>query len=435
MTYLGPTDIKHIGEFCYTGTVTATCVLEESNGCRQYIYMSPMFEVCTGDVIAVKGNFIQRENGSVQKNASHVKHLGKSSLPPPVKIPLTELLHQDFLYRRVITEGTLVLVRKDEIDSSAIQLIIKDGTTALNAAITDMAKHTIGFTSLLGSRLRLTGVLLQSTGARLNALKYLSIDGNGLEDVRPPPADIFDAPSLNLDSGWTPNEIVRMETRRFEGVVLATWGGDQMMLEGKDFHRIKVALARPEELPTAGEHVAVVGFPDTDLYAINLIYARCKPLPKKAAIGTEPKPVNVALRKLLTDVRGRPGINGYSHGRLLRIKGTVLDVQPSLMLFSLNDDGFTLPVDCSSSPDVIPRLEPNSKVEIVALAVTETDSWRESVVLPQTRGLRLILRSAQDLKILSRPPWWTPARMTAVIVSLRRLQNLWKKRCYTSILE
>ena len=200
--------------------------------------------------------------------------------------------------------------------------------------------------------------------------------------------------------------------------MLATWGGDQMMLEGKDFHRIKATLARPEELPATGEHVAVVGFPDTDLYGINLVYARCKPLPAKKDIGAEPKPVDVMLRQLLTDDQGRPRINGYSHGRLLRIKGTILDVQPSLMLFSLNDDGFTLPVDCSSSPAVIPRLEPNSKVEIVALAVTETDSWRESVVLPQTRGLRLILRSKSDLKVLARPPWWTTGRLTAVIVSL-----------------
>ena len=57
-------------------------------------------------------------------------------------------------------------------------------------------------------------------------------------------------------------------------------------------------------------------------------------------------------------------------------------------------------------------------IEIVVLAIVETDSWRESIVLPQTRGIKLILRSETDLKILARPPWWTPARLTAAIISL-----------------
>ena len=57
-------------------------------------------------------------------------------------------------------------------------------------------------------------------------------------------------------------------------------------------------------------------------------------------------------------------------------------------------------------------------IETVCLAIAETDSWRESIVLPQTRGLKLILRSEADLKILARPPWWTPARLTAAIISL-----------------
>ena len=260
---------------------------------------------------------------------------------------------------------------------------------------------------------------MKSSGARRNITNFLSLDPpGGFEVVRPPPADTFDVPELNFDSPWTPDEIVRMEPRRFSGVVLATWSGNQLMLAGEGNHRIRATLARDSERPAAGEHVAVVGFPDTDLYSVNLVYAHCKPLPGKKMIGTEPKPVDVTLRQLLTDNQGRPRINGYSHGRLLKIRGTVLDVQPSLALFSLNEDKLTLPVDCSSSPDALPRLEENAKVEVVVLAITETDSWRESIVLPQTRGLKLILRSGTDLKILARPPWWTPARLTAVVISL-----------------
>ena len=411
------------GSFCHTGTVTMVSrnfdfVLEEHNGQLHPLAVHRKnFGICIGDTIVATGVCARRDNGNIHKIVRSILHLGHTTLPQPENVPLAKLVHRDFLYRRVATEGTLVFAKRDEIDTTNIQILVKEGGTILNVSFTD--DTAVDMVSLLGARLRLTGVMVQAAGAQRNTANCLSIDrSGGFKVISPPAADIFDAPELDFDSPCTPDELIRLPLLRFEGVVLGTWGGDQMMLEGRDFHRVKAILARPEELPAAGEQVTVVGFPDTDLYGINLVYARCKPLPGKKNIGAEPKSVDVTLRQLLTDDQGRPRINGYSHGRLLRIRGTVLDVQPSLALFSLNEDKLTLPVDCSSSSDVIPRLEPGSLIEIVVLAIVETDSWRESVVLPQTRGLRLILRSKSDLKVLARPPWWTTGRLTAVIVSL-----------------
>ena len=422
---LCPQAVETIGAFCHTGTVTTVCqnrnfVLEKKDGSLHFHFVQQPFEISHGDIIEASGDLIRHDNGEIHNAVRHILRLGHTALPSPELVSLPALnRRRDFLYRRLTTEGTLVLARQDEIDASYIQMLVKDGSTVLNASFHVSANQPTNVFALLGARIRLTGVLMKNSGARKNIANFLSLDPpGGFEVVCPPPADTFDVPELNFDSSWTPDEIVRMEPRRFDGVVMATWGGNQLMLAGKGSRRIRATLARDSELPAAGNHVAIVGFPDTDLYGINLVYARCKSLPGKKDVGTEPKPVDVTLRQLLTDDQGWPRINGYSHGRLLRIRGTVLDVQPSLALFSLNENGLTMPVDCSSSPDAIPRLEENSKVEVAVLAITETDSWRESIVLPQTRGLRLILRSGNDLKILARPPWWTPARLTAAIISL-----------------
>ena len=417
--------VGFVGEFCHTGTVTMVCgnrnfALEERDGRRHFLFVEENFGVRRCDVVAVDGQLAIHDDGTVFKVARKVRRLGSAQLPPPTAVSLADLINRDYAYRRVTTEGTLVLTRTDEIDVSVVQLLLKDGGVVLNAAYTPKTNATDNVPSLLGARLRLTGVLMHSSGgARMNVASYLSFDvSDGLEVVHPPPADIFDVPELDFETSWTPSELVRMDTRRFEGVVAATWGADQMMVFGRDFHRARATLSRPEELPSAGDRVVVAGFPDTDLYGISLIYARCKPLPGSDVFTSDPKPADATLRQLLTDSHGRPRINGYSNGRLLRLKGTVLDVQPSLALFSLNDDGLTMPVDYSSSPDVASLLEPNSKVEAVVLAVVETDSWRESIVLPQTRGIKLVLRSAQDLKVLAHPPWWTPARLTATVIFL-----------------
>ena len=423
MADLRPKVLKQIGSFCYTGIVTRIganvgFILEERNGRLHYIHRNE-FVSHEGDIVAVEGERVRTRNG-VLENACQVVLLGNSPLPPPEAVSLADLLRKDFLCRRVTTEGTLILAREDEIDTACIQLLVKDGDSVLNASFTVNANHPKDVFSLLGARIRLTGALMHiSGGARRVGRNYLSIHyPEGFEVLRPPPADIFDVPELDFDEPWSPDDIVRMDFRRFDGVVMGTWGGNQMMLEGKDFKCVKTTLARPEELPAVGEHVVVAGLPDTDLYGINLVYARCKPLPDRKDIGAGQEPADVTLRQLLTDDHGRPRINGYSHGRLLRLNGRVLDVQPSLSLFSLNADGFTMPVDCSSSPDAIQRLEANSRIEVVVLAIAETDSWRECIVLPQTRGIKLILRSARDLKVLARPPWWTPARLTAAIISL-----------------
>ena len=420
---LHPLAVEVTGNFCRTGTVTQVCpnrnfTLEERNGRHSFLFVENRFNIREGNVIAVTGEFVQHDDGRVLKVARHINIIGQSPLPAPKEVTLADLARGDFIYRHVTTEGTLVLARRDEIDASVIQLLVKDGATILNASITDNATNAINDISLLGARLRMTGVMMQPTGARRIISNYLSILPDGLQVIASPPADIFDAPALNLDSPLTPDEIVRMDSRRFDGVVMATWEGDQMMLAGRGYHRVKATLARPDELPAVGEHVTVVGFPDTDLYGINLIYARCRPSQSPDGFDPRPQPIATTLRHLLTDERGRPRINGYSHGRLLRIRGTVLDVQPSLALFSINDDGLTMPIDCSSSASVIASIETNSKIETVVLAVVETDRWRESMVLPQTRGLKLILRSPSDLKVLTHPPWWTPARLTAAVVFL-----------------
>ena len=433
---LHPMAIKNVGTFCHTGVVTMVqrChnnfVISDQNGKGRYLFSTRSLGIRRGDLIEASGDLVWHDSGETHESVCQVRRIGRASPPPPEVVPLADFAKRDLVYRSVTVEGVLVMVRKDEIDPAYTQLLIKDGSAIMNAAFrNDTGQTDAAAASLpLGTRLRLTGVMMHSTGgARQYADRYLGVfaDG-GIEVVSPPPSDIFAAPSLKFDNKetpheavqMTPHEIVQMDSRRFDGVVLATWGGDQMMLEGRDFRRLKATLARPDELPAAGERVEVVGFPDTDLYGINLIYARCRPVTVHDDFVPQPEPIATTLRHLLTNELGRPRINGYSHGRLLRIRGTVLDVQPSLAIFSLNDDGLTMPVDCSSSASVIPTLETNSKIEAVVLAVVETDRWRESMVLPQTRGLKLILRSPDDLKVLAHPPWWTPARLTAAVVFL-----------------
>ena len=419
-----PMAVENIGTFCCTGTVTTTnnkkdFAIEDKEGRHHYLFSCKSFGVYRGDRVAASGELVRHDNGDIHESVRQVVHLGKGSLPPPEKTTIAELVKRDSISNTAIVEGTLVLIRRDEIDASFIQFFVKDGASILCASLT-IGTNNLSTTSIpLGSRVRLTGNMLPiSGGARKRVDKHLLLnETDGIEIITVPCGNIFNSPELDLDSPWSQEESARMDLRRFTGIVLAAWNDNQIMIEGTGFRRIKATLAMPEECPCAGEMVTVAGFPDADPYGVNLIYARCKRMPQEAA-STIQKPTHTTLRQLFIDERERPRINGYSHGRLLRISGTVLDIQPSMSLFSLNSDEITAPIDCTASPDVIANLETNSRVEVIVLAVLETESWRESIALPQTRGLKLILRSVQDVKVLSRPPWWTPARLIAAIITL-----------------
>lgn len=420
-----PMAVENIGTFCCTGTVITTnskkhfFAIEDMDRRHHWLFSSKSFGVSRGDHVAVSGEQVRYDNGDIHESVRQVIHLGKRSLPPPEKTSIAELVKRDSISNTVIAEGTLVLIRRDEIDASFIQFFVKDDASILCASLTIGTNNPPTASIPLGARVRLTGNMMPiSGGARKRVDKHLLLNEiDGIEIIAVPSGNIFNSPELNLDSPCSQEQSARMDLHRFTGIVLAAWNDNQIMIEGKGFRRIKATLAMPEERPSAGEMVTVAGFPDADPYGVNLVYARCKRDPEQAQASIL-KPAFTTLRQLFTDESGRPRINGYSHGRLLRISGTVLDIQPSMSLFSLNSDEITTPIDCTASPDAIDILEKNSKVEITVLAVLETESWRENIALPQTLGLKLILRSAQDINVISCPPWWTPARLTAAIITL-----------------
>ena len=419
-----PRDVGFVGRLCETGLVISVFdshdfILATTDGLRRRYTAREDPGIAVGDIIVTDSDIKLSDKGDINLGTRAVRRIGRGNPPPPISVALSDISTQDLIYRKITVEGTLVLAREDEIDPLYFQLIVKDGQALLNVSTDLQMARRKGLAGLLGARLRMTGLLEPPIGARKTLAPSLSIGGDAdIEIVQPVPKDIFAVPELDFSSPFMPKRISQLGSQRFAGIVMATWDGNQMMIAGKGYHCIKATLARETELPTAGAPVEVVGYPEADSYGINLSFARCRPLDGPPPRETALTPIPTTLRNLLIDRQGRRRIHGYSHGRLLRISGKVLDIQPSLHLFSLHADGVTLTVDCSSSPSALTDLEANSTVEAIVLSVAESDTWRENNVRPQTRGIRLVLRSANDLRVIARPPFWTPVRLALVIAAL-----------------
>ena len=107
------------------------------------------------------------------------------------------------------------------------------------------------------------------------------------------------------------------------------------------------------------------------------------------------------------------------HGRVIRLSGTVVDVPSVDGRVTLRENGeFTLPIDISACPDVAARLKEGGIVEATGVCIVETDSWRPNVVVPQVKGMTLVIRSPDDIKTISGPPLLTVGRLSAAVVIL-----------------
>lgn len=63
-------------------------------------------------------------------------------------------------------------------------------------------------------------------------------------------------------------------------------------------------------------------------------------------------------------------------------------------------------------------LAAGSTVSVTGVCVMETENWNRHSILPRTTGMFIAVRAPDDIRVLARPPWWTPKRLLAVIGAL-----------------
>ena len=107
--------------------------------------------------------------------------------------------------------------------------------------------------------------------------RFLMLVGDQpMRTVKPREKDLFSAPDIADMKFLMPSEVPSLERRRVIGTVLASWQGNQALVRTDDGSIVRIALSS-HPVPEAGRRIEAVGFPETDLYAINLNNARWRP--------------------------------------------------------------------------------------------------------------------------------------------------------------
>lgn len=365
-----------------------------------------------------------------QAICSSIEILGHGPAPEPKDVPLAKLYAQhdapaNFDNARVRTHGTISDIFRDEIDSRYTDFILSDGLGSVCIAARKSLLENFQAKELIGRKVSVIGICQKSSPDQLRQVRRILelIDPRDVAFLDPNDSDPFAAeeiPSANaIPAFLAPSALKRY---RAKGHVIAVWQGENAMLDVGMHRPVKIRLITPE-VPAFGDIIEAVGFPESDLFQITLDKAVWRLISNDSSPNRPP--LRIKINDLLSDGKGARQVNAGFNGETVLVSGKVIALPAprteGAERFLLGSEEVFIHVDCSSCPSIQDVLSVGSTIEICGVCITETEVGRSTWTIPRARNNILVLRCADDIRILSRPSWWTPARLLTVIVALALL--------------
>lgn len=337
----------------------------------------------------------------------------------PTPVTAKQLLDGKCDSKFVRLKGTISDVVRDEVNPKFRFFIISSDGEIVYAPSQTIDESDEALKALIGAEVSVCGKCDYPTDKNTHRRQFrrnLYIwNREDITVLKPAPKDPFGVEELGNLTDRRPSEIPLLGRRRTRGRVLAVWQGRNILIRTSSNSVMRLESS-VKTLPKPGDFIETVGIPESDVFRINL--ARAIWRPAESFPCTEEGPAtNLSARAILTDESGRTSVKADLHGRLIRLSG-LLRSQPSSGILYLEDGDFLVPIDASALAELPSRLTVGCRIAVTGICIMNVEGWRPTVVFPRIDGFTLVPRTAEDIVILSRPPWWTAGRLLAVIGTL-----------------
>lgn len=405
--------------FSITGTVTHVFqannfIVADATG-RTHIRNRLTVRPVRGDRVAICGVTTVDSFRQEQCDAESIEIVGRETVPAPQFASLSKIAAGAHNNETVVAEGIVTDFFRDDLDENWAYLTLGSSNDFVYVSV-PRAQPTAALSErLMRARIRVTGaVILNHCGIRRFVGPHLELrDSSDIKLVSTPRLDT-EAPPLDVNLRLSPAAIVQLGLHTLDGIVLCHWGAGNLLLQtgGGTYHRVE--LSDGIAPPAVGTAIRATGFPETDLVRLNLSDANFKPIksfspPRRAR--TELKDFQ---RNHLADWQ-RTFL-----GTDIRLSGRILEAaSPSnghrAVIEAL---GHSYLFDVSAVPALHDALTLNASVTVSGCGLVEYENWRPGAKFPKQGKPVLVARGKNDLIRLVRPPWWTPARLTGVVLAL-----------------
>lgn len=321
---------------------------------------------------------------------------------------ISQVLHEECSNNYVRIRGIIVDAFPDETSDQYTRLCLYDNSGLLDVATRRTFANSESLLNLVNTSVDLYGQILpQLKGVRQQKDPIL-IDFTS-EDLitwdarqKDPPA-----PPLGDTAGLGPTAVKRLGRRETEGIVRATWQGSWMLIKTVKGQIVKIHLAHGFNPPNIGQVVKVTGIAETDTIDIQLSHSIWKPSDR-------------VIRDDVKPVAWIPDVNAYSRsGDIVRANGIVRYFRRAESMVRntliLDVRGIPVEIDPGACEGLLEDIPLGSELEVTGcqtfMVQTELSNLQYAVV----RGSKIIVRTPDDVRVLARPSWWTPLRLTVVI--------------------
>ena len=417
-------DFAKSAPFCLTGQIISKysmgfasgCFLSTSDGNWSLEGTNVNLEV--GQIVRVSGLselgyfaddlFLRPTNAVV---------VGSAPIPEPKRLSAAEILDGKGDFAIVRLRGFVVDAFEDDIDRGyVIALLNADGHVFhLSAQKTKDCLDKLR--ALIDATVEITGVCSPIIGGKrrfsIPSIGIRSIE-NDIRVITPSPDDPFAAPELEYPQRTQISRFAAMRRRSVSGRVLAVWGGRHLLLADGKGHVSRINLAEGETLPKANDWIDAAGFPETDFFNINLTNARIRPAASRPAGEELPQATSADAISHHQDT----GRFDYDyHGKAVRLRGIVRSTPgpgQTLSPMTIENDGILVLVDPGDNPDAFSGLQLGSEVEVTGVCLMEIATRGLHVNFPTVTGFSVVIRTPDDIRVITRPSWWTPGRAWSV---------------------
>jgi len=382
-----------------------------------------------GDIVKLSGVTVTAQPPPgvprlMSPNCYAIETISRGEPPTPASVDAAALRDGTHDFRPIRIEAILRDSFRDEIDPKFRYLVLNCGGGTVYAMMPWRDSEQAAFEKLIGLRVSVEGVCvpaLKIAGHRRMIGYHVNTGGIGnVRLMQTPPKDPFDAAMID-DRSLDILEFPHLGRLRAIGWVIAAWRDKNLLMETSDSQLVRVELA-DGPLPRYGDAIDAIGFPETDLYRVNLMRAMWRPAHGlRGTWRTQRQTNDVTAAELMVDRNQHTRFDTNFHGLTIRLTGVVRNLPPSesdSRRFYIADGDFLVPIDASSCQEALSGLDMDCRISVVGTCVMESGNWRPDATFPHIEGFAVVVRTPDDVRILARPPWWTPGRLMAVIGTL-----------------
>ena len=244
---------------------------------------------------------------------------------------------------------------------------------------------------------------------------------------RPAAPTPFQVPRLNINDlcPFRPTPL-GPHRQRIEGTVIYAQSGHVFYIQDADT-AVRVETLALESLE-AGDRVEVSGFVDMQRSVAGLMGA----FVRKTGKALIPSPIYISPSAIMAIntkavLGGRASELNDFDGRAITFRGRLMNIQPSWDLkppwqrLSINADGIVVEAQLHrGDTKAFQNLELGSELELTGIVQLEFTVTAQNYYTPMQRpptGMKVLLRSAEDVSLISPPSWWNPQRLWRLLLA------------------